>query len=199
MTDDCSPFDRPWYADVSVLVRRPLEFFPARGMEPQELLNATVRFIVYAAIATSLYQDTATPLLFGCVCIIAVSLLFTVSTHNASYKRRYSTWHSSRSKEASHRSRGSCTQPTHDNPFMNVLTNEFGSEKPEACPQTPCITRKINSHFDHHTIRELTDVYKKRASDRQFVTMPVTGNGTPNTLAFRNYLFSQLKKGTRCK
>ena len=82
---------------------------------------------------------------------------------------------------------------------MNVLPTEFGKQKPVACEQTPCIARQIEDVYEPQVIREITDVYKNRASDRQFYTMPVTGNGTPDTLAFRNFLFSQVSKGTRCK
>jgi len=190
---DCLSFDPPWYTTPRIIIQRPFEFFPTRGMEPQEHLNAVVRFIIYVSIATALYRNMATPLLFGCVCIIVVSLLYhvTESYMFASVEERH--------RENRRGKRRRCTTPTHENPFMNVLPHEFGKDKPSACPQTPCITRKIDDHFDHHVIRELTDVYKKRASDRQFVTMPVTGNGTPNTLAFRNFLFSEVAKGTRCK
>ena len=190
----CSPYDRPWYVDPSVLFKRPLEFFPSRGMQPQEHLNAIVRFIIYASIATTLYQNMVTPLLFGGICVIVVSLLYSA--------RRIGYRHGNDPRHVRMHSRGKrddCTEPTEDNPFMNTLPHEFGQDKPLACPQTPCIEKTINKHFDSHVIREVSDVYKKRASDRQFVTMPVTGNGTPDTFAFRNYLFSQVAKGTRCK
>jgi hypothetical protein len=186
----CSPYDRPWYVDPSVLIKRPLEFFPSRGMQPEEHLNAIVRFVIYASIATALYQNMLTPLLFGCVCVVIVSLLYSI--RRTKLRTALQTF---RRKGV----RAACTKPTEDNPFMNVLPHEFGQNKPDACPQTPCIEEKINEHFDSHVIREVSDVYKKRASDRQFVTMPVTGNGTPDTFAFRNYLFSQVAKGTRCK
>jgi hypothetical protein len=65
---------------------------------------------------------------------------------------------------------------------------------------TDAILDKSNAYFDKGLSREITDVYHKKASDRQFVTMPATGDsGNPDTLAFRNFLYSETAKGPKCK
>jgi hypothetical protein len=180
----------PWYRFPSVLIKKPLEFFPARGMTPAERLNSIIRFVVYAAAAIAYYRADWMVFGLGMCVIFVLSIVFAVPCTTPECKQRQ--------KDPSDRE--TCTKPNEDNPFMNVLAHEYGINKPPACPTTTTIMCESNKHFDKGLPREISDVYHNRASDRQFVTMPVTGNnGTPDTLAFRNYLFSETAKGPKCK
>jgi hypothetical protein len=184
-------FDTPWYQDPTVLFRRPLEFFPTRDMTPAERLNSLARFVAYASIAVAIYRAEGTPLLVGAVVIVVLALVFALApTSKASIATVID--------ETS--TRATCTPPTPDNPFMNVLADEFGTDKPGACPVTTATMKQSQQYFDQDLPRDISDVYHNRASDRQFVTMPASGtNGVPDTLAFRNFLFSQTANGPKCK
>ena len=191
--------DQAWYRDPRILVARPLEFFPTRGMTAAERLNSMVRFVAYAAAALAAYQSDPAALWLGLAVVLVVSLLFSappgVSGTAARQQRRPGG-----DGYVSPAAFKECTPPPAANPFMNVLTNEYAADKPAACAVTAASLERSQMYFEQGLPREISDVYRNRASDRQFVTMPVSGgNGTPDTLAFRNYLFSQLAKGPKCK
>lgn len=173
--------DPAWYDDPRVLANRPLEFFPARGMTPSERLNSMVRFVAYACIGIAIYRNDPHSLLVGAVVIVVISTLMGVSSRPRDTTTTRGTDYSGP---------GACTRPTPNNPFANVLASEYMENKPAACRVTTASINASQAYFDRGLPREISDVYKNRASDRQFVTMPATGdNGTPDTLAFRNYLF----------
>lgn len=175
--------DPAWYDDPRVLANRPLEFFPARGMTPAERLNSMVRFVAYACIGIAIYRNDTQSLLVGAVVIVVISTLMGMGTRGQS-KGQGMKWTRGLGERAE------CTRPTPNNPFANVLASEYMENKPAACRVTTATMNASQSYFDRGLIREISDVYKNRASDRQFVTMPATGdNGTPDTLAFRNYLY----------
>lgn len=181
----------PWYTSPGVIVKKPLEFFPARGMSPAERLNSMVRFVMYATIAISYYRGDPVILGMGLAAILVLSIVFAVPEVMT---KKYDSGTPGYVQEKK------CTAPTEDNPFMNVLAHEFGKNKPTACPTTTATLTQSNTYFDQGLPREISDVYHNRASDRQFLTMPVAGNnGTPDTLAFRNFLYSKTSKGPKCK
>ena len=190
--------DQAWYRDPRVLATRPLEFFPMRGMTAAERLNSMVRFVVYAAGALAAYRGDADALWLGLAAALVLSLLFAAPAPAAveSTTSRYANVPDPADPVAFKE----CTPPTPANPFMNVLTSEYAADKPAACAVSAQTLERSQTYFEQGLPREISDVYRNRASDRQFVTMPVSGNnGTPDTLAFRNYLFSQLAKGPKCK
>jgi hypothetical protein len=173
--------DEPWYRQPSILARRPLDFFPTRDASDAERLNAMVRFTAYATLAVAMYRgaaDARAVISVGLLVALVLTLLYS-SRDGFSGGRPQG---SSGSVEAR------CTEPTAANPFMNVLTTEYALDKPTACG--PIDNDMSQAYFDKGLPREISDVYHNRASDRQFVTMPVSGaHGVPDTLAFRNYLY----------
>ena len=185
-----------WYNEPSILFERPLDFFPSRGMTPEERLNSVVRFVLYASIAVSLYKSDPTMFGIGVCIVLALSLV-----NSRCYVKESDTTTDECEAHADRDIRTpKCTVPTEDNPFMNVLPHEFASNKPAACRLTNATLDKSDAYFDKGLPREISDVYRKKASDRQFMTMPATGNnGNPDTLAFRNYLYSETIKGPKCK
>jgi hypothetical protein len=157
---------RPFYARFT---DRPLEFFPSRDATDAERLDAVIRFVVYASVAVSVYRQDVVAMLAGIAVIGSILVLFPGG-------------------EGMFGGSGKKNVPTPDNPFTNVLANEYSTSKAR-----PSSTHLAQVYFDRGLPREISDVYHKRASDRQFVTMPVTDN-IPDTLAFRNFLYGPLKK-----
>lgn len=186
-------FDAPWYTSPTVLVKRPLEFFPARGMTPTERLNSMVRFILYGSFLVAFYRSDVRIVGIGCIVITVLSII-----HSS---RSYTSFTTSTpfTKSTKRENLTECSAPTPNNPFMNTLTSEYTSNKKPACPNNTYTKKQTQTYFDKGLVREVSDVYNKRASDRQFYTTPVTGNGVPDTKAFRNFLFSETVKGPKCK
>ena len=71
------------------------------------------------------------------------------------------------------RKQKSCSVPTLNNPFMNHLILDESDKKP-ACDYTKETKKGINSAFNTNLYQDLTDIYDKNNSQRQFYTMPVT-------------------------
>jgi hypothetical protein len=70
-----------------------------------------------------------------------------------------------------------CVKPSKDNPFMNLSLkdmNEFPT-RPKACNLSRSdVSAEAQKYFDEGLPRQLDDVFRKNASDRQFFTMPST-------------------------
>ena len=70
-----------------------------------------------------------------------------------------------------------CTEPTKHNPFMNVLMSDY-SEQPdraEACNiKEKDIEESAEDNFNHNLYRDVSDVWNRTHSQRQFYTMPNT-------------------------
>lgn len=178
----------PWYSNPSCLFLDWTVFFPRRGMTPADFLNASVRFILYASILIAVYRNEYMPFVYGILIIGLLSIIYAPKMH-----------HHDPAPTHTHAQKDNfCTRPSKTNPFMNVLPHEFTKDKPAACPSTPDQDDEVNTYFEHGLVREISDPYKKRASDRQFMTMPVTSS-IPDTQAFRNYVFENTADGPRCK
>jgi hypothetical protein len=66
--------DPVWYRDVSVLFRRPLEFFPSRDQTAEERVNSMVRLLTYCGLAVFAYNRRPKYLVFTAFAIALVSL-----------------------------------------------------------------------------------------------------------------------------
>ena len=177
--------DEIWFRDLTVLWRRPLEFFPSRDQTDAERTNAITRFVMYAAAAVS-FAGYADPMR-AAAAALAVIMLVAV-TYNASPRQQQA-----RGKETFAGAQPRvCTRPTPENPFMNVLATEYGTLRPPACDYDD-VKDDVAAYFERGLHREITDVYKKKASDRQFITMPVTET-VPDTGAFRNFLYGAVQR-----
>ena len=78
---------------------------------------------------------------------------------------------------------GRCMEPTLDNPFMNVTMKDYmnfnkdGSlvDRPPACdPNDPKIKQKMDEAFSNNLYRDVSDVFGKTSSQRNYFTMPWT-------------------------
>lgn len=79
--------DRPWYENVSVLARRPDEFWPRRHQSDSERLNSLVRLVAYAALAVYLYRRDHKFLSFGLGAVSLLSLVHRFGSPGARARR----------------------------------------------------------------------------------------------------------------
>lgn len=82
-----------------------------------------------------------------------------------------------------------CRYPTHDNPYMNMLQTDFNVEDPpQACNADDSeISEKINNSFNEDLFRDVSDVFDKHNSQRQFYTVPQLN--PPDQHAFAHWLY----------
>jgi hypothetical protein len=82
-----------------------------------------------------------------------------------------------------------CRKPTIDNPFMNPLQADFNVEN----PPTACnvdddeISEKVSNAFNDNLFRDVSDVFGRENSQRQFYTVPQMN--PPDTHAFAMWLY----------
>ena len=76
-----------------------------------------------------------------------------------------------------------CTKPTIDNPFMNATMKDYmnfdnnGSivDRPPACdPNDPEIKQMMDNSFSNNLYKDVSDVFGKMSSQRNYFTMPWT-------------------------
>lgn len=182
--------DPAWYTDARVLPRRAADFFPAKGQSPEERLNTIVRLVAYVAIAIAAYRGAAWPLFSGVGVIAALS-----AVHAFGVVERFSGPNRGAPVKA-RRALGQCTKSTRANPFGNVLLTEYDdADRAPACEYDD-MRADISKNFNEGLYRNITDVYDRENSQRQFMTNPVTTN-IPDTVAFAQFAYGSEARG--CK
>jgi hypothetical protein len=95
-----------------------------------------------------------------------------------------------------------CVAPTLDNPFMNMTmkdylnTDKSGNiiERNPACdPNDPNIKKSIDAKFNNNLYRDVSDVFGKYNSQRQYFTMPWTQTIPDVDGNFKNWLYKSPK------
>jgi hypothetical protein len=68
-----------------------------------------------------------------------------------------------------------CVKPTKNNPFMNAMNYDSRYRQPACTPiGDEVIQENIDDFFNDNLFKDVSDIYNKRASQRQFFTMPYT-------------------------
>lgn len=166
---------KAWIDNLSALFERPLEFFPARFMTPEERLNASVRFVLYATAAAYAYSHKDWFLYFALGSIILITGLYIVN------RKKKETF--------------SAMTPSPENPFMNVVGGEGVGQicpKPLLDPSTKEGSERVDKAFAEQKQRQ--GVFYEDPSMRgvrdPFLSLPCSG-GLPDTHAFARSLIQQ--------
>jgi hypothetical protein len=182
--------DKVWYRRPAALFARPAEFFPAASQSPEERVNALARLIAYVAAGVGLWRGDARALLAAAAAIAALSAVHAFGGEAFSGP-------GAPFAESNRARGGKCVKSTAENPFGNVLLTDLADDpdRPPACDYDS-MRDDIEVNFNRGLFRNLTDVYDRENSQRQFMTNPVT-TGIPDTLAFAQFAYGSEAKG--CK
>ena len=179
-----------WYQNPRVLVTGWRGFFPTRDMSATERVNSLVRLFLYVSIALSLYSQKPMYLVAGMAASSIISLAYSSSstTNTASYGTE-PVGQRPRSVAAGPRR---CTRPTRENPFANMMLSDLADDpdRSAACAYDD-VKDEIRQHFNDGLPRNITDVYEKENSQRQYMTMPVT-RAIADTKAFAEFAYGSL-------
>jgi len=164
--------DSIWYRDLSNFITRDnfLMFFPSQDMTFTEKLNAVMRFTLYFTIIMLLFKGDVR-MVFIVVFVGTLTALLHEFVHDS-----VSDKHNEGTEEFV-KSNGTCIRPTEQNPFMNVLMNEYSDspDRSSACDtDNPDVKKTISSMFNEKLFRGVDDIFYKNSSDRQFYTNPNT-------------------------
>lgn len=168
--------DKIWYKDPYHLftIDNYVKFLPEKGMTFVQQLNSIVRFSIYFSVIIFILQQNIN--IFMLPIIICIFTYF-IYTFDLQKKNNQDSFLQKNNLKKDKFTNEICTAPTQDNPFMNVLMNEY-SENPtrkKACNlSNPEIKKQTQKYFDAKLYRNVGDIFSKESSDRQWVTNPIT-------------------------
>ena len=178
-----------WYENIHVLFdgNNALDFWPTKLQSYEQKFNAVTRFIIYAGAALSLYFKSKFHIL---VALALVTLMALLAARGLIKKENFKTL-PARHNNPNYMKRvpEDCTAPTTENPFGNILINEY-KENPTRAPACPVedVENEMKRKFVDGLYRDVGDVYERENSQRQFFTMPNTS--IPNDqMSFAKWLF----------
>jgi hypothetical protein len=179
-----------WFNDYTIIFEkgRLTEFFPSHDMSYVEKLNAILRFSLYTAVVIYVYNRNGNVIFIPFITGLITLYLF----------KYYRDTKTGKSLEQLGNIEVECVAPKKDNPFMNVLMSDY-TQDPERAPacdiQQESIKDDAEDHFSYNLYRDVSDVWNRTHSQRQFYTMPNTQ--IPNKQKeFAEWLY---KTDTTCK
>lgn len=166
-----------WYKDIFGFLSDYDKFIPTESMTLNEKLNSIVRLSLYVSfIHYLIFNDSSIFTVTACTMLITAMYYLSKREFYAEYK----SFVEQRKGDSpvDNVQQVECTKPKKQNPFMNVLMNEYTENpgRPEACDvDDNTVKAKMDKAFFHdETYREIDDVFDRKTSNRQFFTMPNT-------------------------
>lgn len=165
-----------WYEDPSILIatNRLDEFFPSKVMTIEEQLNATVRLLAYISIILISYSGNINYIYILIAALIMTYLIYVNSDNDSLDKVKKEDFVSNYNREKNY------VLPTIDNPFMNVQFDDYiKNPNREAISKlnnykNPKLDELVEQKFNYNLYKDVSDIFDRNNSQRQFYTMPVT-------------------------
>lgn len=175
--------DKFWLNNINILFDRYIEFFPTSDQSINEILNSLTRFVIYSGILSFLYTHNINTIYFS---IVLIFFIIFVHFYNSE-------------SNLEHFSNYNCTEPTYNNPFMNVLLSDYNNNpnRPPACQSYSTLTHNgvaddIEEKFSYNLYNDVGSLYGKNNSQRQYYTMPSTTIPNAQT-EFAQWLYGDAK------
>ena len=169
-----------WSQDFGVLFRkdRLVEFIPTYDMSLEERLNAITRMCVYASLILLAYKGKTWTLYIG-ILGMAFTLFLFKAQPEVKEPPKYPTNETPKTDDPNPfipSEQPKCIPPTENNPFMNVMLNEYvdNPTRPSACEYSE-VRGELENNFYNNLYQDVDEVlWNKNNSQRQFFTMPWT-------------------------
>tara|TARA_R110002072_G_scaffold245573_6_gene404854 strand:- start:418 stop:1053 length:636 start_codon:yes stop_codon:yes gene_type:complete len=157
-----------WFSDPMELFRNDKlwTFWPTNDQNPNERVNASTRFILYAAVALYLINRDIRIFILS---VVILSVMFFLYKNNVISRPTYASGF------------GDCQEPTFENPMGNVLPTDFADrpDRPTAC-YAPSVKNEIKRYlddtipYDAGRSRSALPSVQRYVAARQFYTNPNT-------------------------
>jgi hypothetical protein len=149
-----------WYKNPKVLFDNLDQFYPSNTYTNIEKNNAMVRFALYYSILILLFKQNTK--------LLALPLVIILFTYFLGEVDDLETLVNTTTKKQ-------CTKPTVDNPFMNYTIGDLitNPNKLKACDYDNS-KQLMKKSFNTHLHTDLSDIWGKFITDRNFYTMPNT-------------------------
>lgn len=190
-----------WSEEPQILIsrKRLIEFVPTSDMTWKERLNSLTRLFIYSALLLSMYLGKSWPLYIALAGVAITLFLFRFGPKDPIVYTDAPTDHptSDSPNPFIPANQPKCIPPTKNNPFMNVLQNEYidNPTRPPACDYDE-VKDQVEQHWSHNLYQDIDDaLWNRNNSQREWFTMPYTT--IPNDQgSFVNWLY---KTAPNCK
>ena len=185
--------DEFWYNNISIILdkNRLDEFFPVTTMSLEEQLNSFVRLLLYISVLLVLFRKNINYIYLFLFGLIFTFLIYKYSINNP-LKTNIENFYPFYNRNIKY------VKPTIDNPFMNIAFDDY-LKKPnrEALSKlnnynNEEINKSIENKFNYNLYKDVSDIFNRNNSQRQFYTMPVTTIPNKQT-KFAKWLYSNPK------
>lgn len=185
-----------WTENMTVLFSRKRlhEFWPSAQLSFYEQANAVTRFLIYAGILLSFANKNSMYLVYALLVVIFIAI---VVLRKAAPVLSRSSKKSGHFPKLQKMNKKSCTKPTEENPFGNVLMHEYqdNPQRLSAC-DSEIVKDEVNNKFFSDFNQDPYDVFNRKHSQRQFFSTANTQ--IPNDQdSFAHWLYG--KEGPTCK
>jgi hypothetical protein len=163
-----------WYEDFWMFVSadRYYVILPMSNMTLEEKINALVRFFVYLGVLLAIIKSDYRYLFFGIVAMLVSVVLYEQERRMKKKAEKFL-----QEKRLDVVDNKVCARSTVDNPFMNATMYDIATnpERPGACnTENTAVQETIEKNFNARLFSDVSDLYGKYASQRQYYTMPST-------------------------
>lgn len=168
--------EKIWYRDPYNFMSRQnfLSYVPTADMSMVSKVNAVMRFTIYFTLIMVLLTANLNYIFIILGMATVTTAIYELERRDKSAQRENFI----RNNHAQDVKTGeACIRPTQENPFMNVLMNEYSQNplRPKACDvEQEGVKDMMGDYFNSNVIRDVGDIFYKKASDRQFYTTPNT-------------------------
>ena len=178
-----------WYEDISVLVwsRNALILLPDERQTREENANAVMRLAIYFSVASALIRQSLFP--FAVLFFVAPATYFWYNSVKGSFVEEKKRSLSAKKSKSTKR----VVKPTRQNPFMN----SFEPDKKDTYfvdPLDAGVSKQIDQKLNDGVFRDADDIYNRKASNRQFYTVP-SPRAPNDQAAFANWLYGSVRAG----
>jgi hypothetical protein len=173
-------YDLFWLNNPKILIdpKRLNEFFPHPSMTRVEQLNSIVRFSLYLGLLLTVIKMNLNYLFIFFVGLIITFLIFQFEPTIREDEKieKYEVYKTKNPKDK----KKVYVKPTYDNPFMNPTLIDI-NENPEreayskkSFINNDEVANEIEDKFSYNLYQDVSDVFGKSNSQRQFYTVPST-------------------------
>ena len=208
-----------WTVNYEILYKsdRLSEFMPTSEMSLNEKLNAITRFGIYSGLLLALLKNKFWPL-YVSVFVMLLTVFINQNSDNLNLEgfgfldligrqlpgfegtdldqiRKKRLDDLGKEQQIVENENGEfCTPPSDQNPFMNLLVNEYGTNRPPACDTDydEEIQKDIDQKFNINLYKDVSEVFGNINSQRQFYTNPVTTSIPDPNGDFKNWLYGNM-------
>lgn len=168
--------DPIWFKDPKILIEksRVSEFFPNEDMTTIEKMNAIMRMTLYMGVLLSIICRNYLYMYIPIISAGVTWAVFSVQSQSENVNTKEELYTTSKGVLKKEEPEEKAVTPTIDNPFMNYnqITSERDRAPAEVSYDNPQVKKEIEQDFNVNLYRDVSDLYGKRNSQREFYTTP---------------------------